>query len=138
MAVVIRAKNEARFIGDTLAAIFQPGALLPRQVVVVDSGSTDGTQDIVRSFPTTLIQIKPEHFTYGYALNLGIANVEADIVASLSAHSLPADVDWLRNLLVPFRQPTVAAVYGRQLPRENATPLELMGMRLTGLLSDQP
>ena len=138
MAVVIRAKNEARFIGDTLAAIFQPGALLPRQVVVVDSGSTDGTQDIVRSFPTTLIQIKPDQFTYGYALNLGIANVEADIVASLSAHSLPADADWLRHLLRPFRQATVAAVYGRQLPRQNATVLELLGMRLTGLLSDEP
>jgi glycosyltransferase involved in cell wall biosynthesis len=106
--------------------------------VVVDSGSTDGTQDIVRSFPTTLIQIKPEQFTYGYALNLGIANVTADFVASLSAHSLPADADWLRNLLVPFQRPTVAAVYGRQLPRSNATMLELLGMRLTGLLGDKP
>jgi rhamnosyltransferase len=138
VAIVIRAKNEARFIGDTLAAIFQSDAIQPRQVVIVDSGSTDGTQDILRAFPTTLIQIRPEQFTYGYALNLGIANVDADIVASLSAHSLPADANWLRNLLVPFRQPTVAAVYGRQLPRANATVLELLGMRLTGLLSDKP
>ena len=48
--MVIRAKNEARFIGDTLAAIFDPRALAPRQVVVVDSGSTDGTLAIVRAF----------------------------------------------------------------------------------------
>jgi rhamnosyltransferase len=104
----------------------------------VDSGSTDGTPDIVRSFPTTLIQIAPEDFTYGYALNLGVAAAEAELVASLSAHSLPADADWLENLVKPFRQPRVAAVYGRQLPRPNATPLELLGMRLTGLLSERP
>ena len=138
VSVVIRAKNEARFIGATLAAIFQPDALQPRQVVVVDSGSTDGTQDIVRSFPTTLIQIRPDEFTYGYALNLGVASVDAEIVATLSAHSLPAGPEWLSALVEPFGRPRVAGVYGRQLPRSNATILELAGMRLTGLLSDTP
>jgi rhamnosyltransferase len=136
--VVIRAKNEARFIGDTLAALFAATALAPRQVVVVDSGSTDATLAIARSFPTTLIQIRPEDFTYGYALNVGVASVDAEIVATLSAHSLPAGPDWLRLLIEPFRQPIVAGVYGRQLPRSNATPLELLGMRLTGVLSETP
>ena len=137
-SVVIRAKNEARFIGDTLAAIFDPAALQPQQVVVVDSGSTDGTLDIVREFRVTQIEIKPEQFTYGYALNLGVERVESEIVATLSAHSLPADPDWLRHLIEPFAQPRVAGVYGRQKPRANATPLELIGMRLTGLLSETP
>jgi glycosyltransferase involved in cell wall biosynthesis len=135
---VIRAKNEVRFIGETLQAIFDTAALAPRQVVVVDSGSTDGTQEIVRSFATQLIQIAPEEFTYGYALNLGVANVDAEIVATLSAHSLPANPDWLRNLIAPFSGPRVAGVYGRQLPRSNATPLELIGMRLSGVLGDSP
>jgi rhamnosyltransferase len=139
VSVVIRAKNEARFIGETLAAIFSASATLaPRSVVVVDSGSTDGTLEIVRAFPTTVIQIRPEQFTYGYALNLGVANVDADIIATLSAHSLPAGPQWLRALIEPFAQPRVAGVYGRQLPRSNATPLELIGMRLTGVLGDRP
>jgi rhamnosyltransferase len=107
-------------------------------VVVVDSGSTDGTQAIVERFPTTLIQIQPEDFTYGYALNLGVANVDAEIVATLSAHSLPANPDWLEQLIEPFAQPRVAGVYGRQFPRSNATILELVGMRLTGVLGGQP
>src|ERR1700730_8428244 len=102
VSVVIRAKNEARFIGEALAAIFHPEALAPRQVVVVDSGSTDGTQRLVRAFPAaTLIQIEPREFTYGYALNLGVANVDAEIVATLSAHSRPAHSDWLRQLIEP-------------------------------------
>jgi rhamnosyltransferase len=139
VSVVIRAKNEACFIGQTLAAIWDDSAALaPRQVVVVDSGSTDGTLEIVRSFPTTVIQIRPEDFTYGYALNLGVAHVDAEIVATLSAHSVPAGPEWLRRLVEPFSQPRVAGVYGRQLPRANATVLELIGMRLTGVLSDTP
>jgi rhamnosyltransferase len=138
VSVVIRAKNEARFVGETLEAIFDPQALRPRQVVVVDSGSTDGTPAIVRSFPSMLIQIRPDEFTYGYALNLGVASVDAEIVATLSAHSLPSSEDWLRNLVQPFSRPRVAGVYGRQLPRTNATVFELIGMRLTGVLSDTP
>jgi rhamnosyltransferase len=138
VSVVIRAKNEARFIGQTLAAIFAPRTLPPRQVVVVDSGSTDGTQAIVRLFPTTLIQIAPEEFTYGYALNLGVANVDGELIATLSAHSVPASADWLRSLIQPFKRASVAGVYGRQLPRSNATILEKVGMRLTGVLSDSP
>jgi rhamnosyltransferase len=135
---VIRAKNEARFIGETLQAIFDSSALAPRHVIVVDSGSTDGTQAIVRRFPCVLIEIKPEDFTYGYALNLGVANVDTELVATLSAHSLPANPDWLRNLIQPFARPRVAGVYGRQLPRSNATFFELIGMRLTGVLSESP
>jgi rhamnosyltransferase len=136
--VVIRAKNEARFIGETLQAIYAPAALRASQVVVVDSGSTDGTQAIVGSFPATLVQITPADFTYGYALNLGVANVDAEVVATLSAHSLPASTDWLRCLIEPFARPLVAGVYGRQLPRSNATLFELIGMRLTGVLDEAP
>jgi rhamnosyltransferase len=136
--VVIRAKNEARFIGETLAAILAEGALRPKQIVVVDSGSTDGTPTIVRAFPTQLVEIPPEEFTYGYALNLGVAHVDAEIVATLSAHSQPVDAEWLRELVKPFERPRVAGVYGRQVPRSNATILERLGMRLTGVLSDSP
>jgi rhamnosyltransferase len=135
---VIRAKNEARFIGETLQAIFDASALAPSQVVVVDSGSTDGTQAIVQSFPAHLIQIAPEEFTYGYALNLGVASIDAELVATLSAHSLPSSTDWLRNLIRPFSGPRIAGVYGRQLPRDNATAFELIGMRLTGVLGESP
>ena len=106
--------------------------------MVVDSGSTDGTLEIVRRFPVTLVQIPPEDFTYGYALNLGVSHADGDLIATLSAHSLPTDADWLRSLISPFQDPRVAGVYGRQVPRTNATLFELAGMRLTGLLSERP
>jgi rhamnosyltransferase len=138
VSVVIRAKNEERFIGECLDAIVDPAALKPRSIVVVDSGSTDGTLDIVRSFPVDLVQIRPEEFTYGYALNLGAAVSGGELIATLSAHSTPVDGSWLSNLIAPFSQPRVAGVYGRQRPRPDATPLEKLGMRMTGVLGDTP
>ena len=137
-SVVIRAKNEARFIGETLEALFSQGDLQSYEVIVVDSGSTDDTVRIVKRFPARLIEIPAESFTYGRALNIGIGEALGEIIASLSAHSLPAHERWLASMLVSFRNSRVAGVAGRQLPRENATPLELLGMRLSGVTSTRP
>ncbi len=135
ISIVIRAKNEARDIGDTLRAIYRQEGTGPVEVIVVDSGSTDGTLDIVRQFPVRLIEIPPETFTYGRALNIGIAAATGDVVVSLSAHSLPAHERWLANLVRNFADSRVAGVYGRQIPRANATLFDLFGMALSGVTS---
>jgi glycosyltransferase involved in cell wall biosynthesis len=137
-SVVIRAKNEARFFGDTLEAIFQQEVAGAFEVILVDSGSTDATLDIARRFPVKVIEIPSALFTYGRALNIGIAEAQGDFIASLSAHSTPIDANWLANLIEPFKNPLVAGVLGRQVPRDNATLPELIGMRLTGVMSDRP
>jgi rhamnosyltransferase len=137
-SVVIRSKNEALFIGETLTAIFQQVSVPSFEVIVVDSGSSDRTVEIVRRFPAKLIEIAPETFTYGRALNLGIKEAAGDFLISLSAHSLPAHDHWLEGILAPFKNPRVAGVVGRQIPRPNATFLELIGMRLSGVMSERP
>ena len=134
-SIVIRAKNEARFIGETLEAIGRQEGINRVEVIVVDSGSTDGTQDIVRGFPARLIEIPPETFTYGRALNIGVAAARGDVVVSLSAHSLPAHERWLANLVRNFADARVAGVYGRQIPRANASCFDLFGMTLSGVTS---
>lgn len=137
-SVVIRCKNEARYIGEVLTALFGQVGADPFEVIVVDSGSTDGTLEIVRQYPVRLIEITPRTFTYGRALNIGIAEASGDFVASLSAHSTPSGVGWLASLIKPFADGRVAGVVGRQIPRRNATPLELLGMRLSGVMSTRP
>ena len=138
VSIVIRAKNEAGAIGETLERVHQQVGAPVFEVIIVDSGSTDGTLDIARRFPVHLIEIPPRSFTYGRALNLGIAAARGEFVVALSAHSAPLGDRWLANLLEPFRDPTVGAVYGRHLPRSNATKLELFGMWLSGVTSETP
>jgi rhamnosyltransferase len=135
VSIVIRAKNEARFIGETLEAIGRQEGVDQSEVIVVDSGSTDGTQDIVRDFPARLIEIPPATFTYGRALNVGVAAAQGNVIVSLSAHSLPAHERWLANLVRNFGDSRVAGVYARQIPRANASFFDLFGMTLSGVTS---
>jgi len=137
-SIIVRAKNEARDIGDTLERIAQQASVSSFETIVVDSGSTDRTLEIARQFDTQIIEIPARSFTYGRALNIGIKAARGDVVVALSAHSLPADNMWLANMVEPFRDPTVGGVYGRHLPRGNATRLELIGMHLSGVTSTKP
>jgi len=137
-SIVIRAKNEARDIGDTLERIQRQTSVPQFETIVVDSGSSDGTVEIARQYGTRIIEIPAASFTYGRALNIGIAAARGEFVVALSAHALPTTDAWLAKLLEPFADPSVGAVYGRHVPRENATRLELFGMRLSGVTSDRP
>jgi glycosyltransferase involved in cell wall biosynthesis len=74
VSIVIRVRNEAVAIKRTLALIEQQDVRAD-EIVVVDSGSSDGTPDIATKFSRVkLVRIRPREFTFGRALNLGIEN----------------------------------------------------------------
>ncbi|MCZ7585330.1 MAG: glycosyltransferase [Deltaproteobacteria bacterium] len=100
-SVIIRAKNEAAEIGAVLRRVLDQ-RYGDFEVVVVDSGSTDRTVEIAQKLGVRVVQIAPEAFTYGRALNLGMRETASPYGVFLSAHALPFDRDWLRNLLAPF------------------------------------
>ncbi|NEQ49247.1 MAG: glycosyltransferase [Leptolyngbya sp. SIO3F4] len=122
VTVLIRAKNEATFIGQTLDLINKQ-SLTPHEVIVVDSGSTDGTIEIVQGWKTVrLIHMPSEQFTFGRSLNWGFEAATGEIIVSISAHAFPSDSDWLANLAKHFENPKVAGVYGQQIPQPDAWP----------------
>ena len=86
-------------------------------ILVIDSGSSDGTPDAVKSFKTKnvrLQQIANKEFQHGRTRNLGIASTEGDYVALLTQDTLPADRHWLARLIGGFAvSPRVAGVIGR-------------------------
>ena len=127
VSVVIRTYNEAAHVADTLRAVFDQRDIEP-EVIVVDSGSTDGTLEIVGGFPAKLVQIEKAEFSYGRALNLGFAAATAPLVASLSAHARPLDRHWLRNLARPFTDPLVDGVVGKTLPHTDCNPFDRRGL----------
>ena len=88
--------------------------------VVVDSGSTDDTVEIARSYNARIVNILPGDFDYSKALNLGIEQTGADVVVSLSAHAIPVNGEWLERMTNPFEDPHVAGVSSRQVPWPHA------------------
>jgi rhamnosyltransferase len=112
-SIVIRAYNEADHIGRLLQGIAQqsgPG----REVLVVDSGSTDPTVAVAEAHGAEVIHIPAAEFSFGRSLNLGVQAAQNEYVVIASAHVYPVFPDWLQCLLEPFQEEQVAAVYGRQ------------------------
>lgn len=127
-SIIIRTKNEARYIGPVLEAVKAQSLADRAEVLVVDSGSTDGTLEIARRWGVRLLTIGPEQFTYGYSLNYGISAARGAVVVLLSAHAVPVSPQWLEFLVQPFERPAVAGVYGRQVPHPDCNPLEAMAI----------
>jgi rhamnosyltransferase len=50
--------------------------------------------------------------------------VTADICTFLTQDAIPATPDSIEKLLTPFNDDAIGLAYGRQLPHDNATPLE--------------
>lgn len=113
-SIIIRTKNEGKHIGRCLQQVYRQ-EYKDFDVILVDSGSTDGTLEIAERFPIRLRTIRPESFTYGYGLNVGIEATQSPIIVSLSGHSIPYDNRWLGNLVRRFDDPQLAGAYSRQV-----------------------
>lgn len=111
-SIIIRTRNEQRWIGSVLERLFAQ-TYRDFEVIIVDSGSTDNTLDIASKFPVTIIKVDSTDFTYPYALNLGIRSSQAEkYLVILSAHSLPISKTWLADGIKHFSNPKVMGVYG--------------------------
>jgi rhamnosyltransferase len=112
-SVVIRAYNEEKHIGRLLEGIRQQ-TIGDVEVILVDSGSTDGTVSIAEAFGARIVRIPSEEFTFGRSLNFGVQEARGEFVVIASAHVYPVYPDWIESLLRPFEDGQVALTYGKQ------------------------
>ena len=126
VSVIIRTKNEAEFIEKTMTKVEEQHFCGHYEVIVVDSGSTDSTLDIVKRHDVKLLEIPQKEFTYGHSLNIASASAKGKFVVNLSAHALPRDSKWLANLVDSFEEHDVAGIYGRQLSNGRVNPFEAL------------
>jgi glycosyltransferase involved in cell wall biosynthesis len=115
-SIVIRTLNEAKYLDQLLAAIERQRLDGMRcEVIVVDSGSTDGTLDIARRRGCRLVHITREEFSFGRSLNMGCAVATGDALVMISGHCVPTDEHWLRRLCQPLADGVAQYSYGRQV-----------------------
>ena len=127
VSVLIRTKNEEQFIGETLSVLFSQ-TYKDIEIIIVDSGSTDRTLEIARKYPARIYEIKPEDFTWGYALNYGFERARGKYVVNLSAHALPLADDWIETLVANFDDKSIAAVMSNNLPCPDCNPFDRRGL----------
>ncbi len=109
-SVIIRARDEARSIGRTLDLL--SAQTVAHEVVVVDSGSSDGTQAIAREHGARVVEMSADDFTFGRSLNLGVRAARAPVVVALSAHAFPRTQEWLERMVAHLDDPAVACASG--------------------------
>jgi rhamnosyltransferase len=95
------------------------------RVLILDSSSIDGTPDLARAAGFRVEVIARSDFNHGGTRQLGVELLsDAQVLVFLTQDAILADSQAIQMLLKAFEDATVAAAFGRQLPRPGATPIE--------------
>jgi glycosyltransferase involved in cell wall biosynthesis len=133
ISAVIRVRNAATDLERCLSSIRRQ--MLPSgvelEIIVVDNESVDDSRAVARRHGALIVPISQAEFSWGRALNRGIAQAKGEIVLLLSSDATPADEFWMQQMVEPFVEPEVAIVYGRQLPYPDAPVDERVRLRQT-------
>jgi rhamnosyltransferase len=120
-SILILTKNAGPDLECLLQALYDQKGVAPFDVIAVDSGSTDGTLDLLRRFPVRLEQIPAESFHHARTRNFAASLASGNILIFLSQDAIPASDTWLSTMISNFDDAGVGAVYGRQLPKPGSS-----------------
>jgi len=121
VSIIIRSKNEERWIGHCLRSVFSQ-TYNNFEVILIDNCSTDQTLRRAEAFPIKILKI--QEFLPGKAINLGIRESTGKYIVCLSGHCIPTNSSWLENLIHDLKYDHVAGVYGRQQPLPYSSDLD--------------
>jgi rhamnosyltransferase len=124
LSVIILTKDGALHIGAVLKAVFQQDYEKAFEVIVIDSGSSDATLDIVEQYPVRLEHIPPSDFGHGRTRNLGASLARGSYLLYLPQDAVPVGSDCFSALESIFKSPRVAGGYCRQIPNPEASLME--------------
>ena len=126
VSIVIPTRNGMQTLPalfDALARQHFARPLVP-EIVVVDSGSVDGTVEYVRARATRVLEIAAADFDHGVTRNLAIQHTSGEFIVLLVQDAVPAANDCLSALMAPLlADVTVAGTYARQRLRPEASAL---------------
>lgn len=117
--VIIPAYNGRDYLRSLLVAVFNQKLAEKFEVLIIDSGSTDGTLNIIKDFPKVrLHRIPNSEFGHGKTRNLAAEMAKGEFLVYLSQDAVPSHNRWLEFMLEPFMLSNkVFCVFGKQIPR---------------------
>lgn len=98
-SVLIPVKNGGALLGEVLDAVLAQRTPWPFEVIVMDSGSTDRSVDLVRARGVRCEVIAPESFGHGRTRNQLGALSAGDFLVFITQDAKPASPEWLHQLV---------------------------------------
>lgn len=120
VSIIIPTKNAGSEFQHLLKMLKLQKGVEAIEIVVVDSGSTDNTLCLARTFQAKIIQIEPKEFTHSYARNLGAENATGDYLLFTVQDAIPPTDTWLYEMMSVLVANSVSAVSCAEFPREDS------------------
>ena len=119
LSIIIPVYNEKKTIKEIIKRVDQVN--IPKEIIIVDDGSTDGTTKIIKSLKTKKSQLKiiiqPINMGKGAAIRTGIKRVTGEYVLIQDADLEYDPQDYLK-LIKPIKAKKAQVVYGSRFTGE--------------------
>lgn len=119
-SIIIPTRNGIPLFERCLESVFAQVTPWPFEVIVIDSGSKDGTLVCAHSHGAVTVQIPPGDFNHGTTRNLGLQSARGTFLVFLVQDAIPADEHWLATLVSACEADGIAGSYSRQIVRTDS------------------
>lgn len=120
-SVLIPVKNGGALLAEVLDAVLSQQAPWPFEVIVVDSGSSDGSVELVRRKGVRVESIPAEEFGHGRTRNLLATMAAGDFLVFITQDAKPASPQWLYEMVQGCDcEPDIAGAFGPHLAHPHA------------------
>lgn len=112
VSVITVAYNSAKTIRDTIDSVLSQ-SYEDIEYIVIDGGSKDGTQDIVRSYGSEISHFisEPDKGIYD-AMNKGVSMATGDVIGILNSDDVYQDDKVIADVVSEFKSSPIDCVYG--------------------------
>jgi rhamnosyltransferase len=124
VTVALPVRDAGSRLALVLEAVLGQDTALEVELLVCDSGSSDGSLQLARSRGARLLEISPRDFSHGATRNLLAGEAHGEHVVFLTQDAVPASSHWLERLVGAFAlAPDIGLAFGPYLPAPGATPM---------------
>jgi rhamnosyltransferase len=124
VSIALVTRDGAATLPAVLDAIAAQETDFPFETLAVDSGSRDGSEELLETRVDRLVRLPRESFDHGLTRNLAVESSRGPLVVLLVQDAVPASPRWLAELVAPFAADArLAGSFSRQLPPPEASRL---------------